>query len=269
MKSVEDEAALAPRNFRPLSDQALLATLELALTVCPRDSGRRFDQGADRVLLTHVVLSFQDGPVFSCLGGADKSDGTLAGLGEHDFAEFVRNRAAHSTRAYYRHTMGRLFGFCCTPEIGNVIQQKTGTSIEQWFQEYLGVSPRAYVGLAFMLVTPALRLNLAQPKALELFFDPERFFAPVREPQRSQLISLLKISTCALAEFKTDESLQLPLSDYLYRATRFFVTPVLDIGPASICVSPTLLLNEFLTGLPYLALESRRRMVSRRLTTPR
>jgi hypothetical protein len=266
MKAVADEAARAPRDFRPLSDQALLATLELALTVCPRDSGRRFDHDADRVLLTHVILSFQTALFSSALVERIKSVGSFSDLGEHDFAEFVRNRAAHSTRAYYRHAMGRLFGFCCTPEIGDMIQQKMGTSIEQWFQEYLGVSPRAYVVLAFMLVTPALRLNLAQPKALDLFFDPERFFAPVLEPQRSQLISLLKMSSCSLAEFKTDESLQLPPSDYLYRATRFVVTPVLDIGPASICVSPTLLLNKFLTGLPYLALESRKRIIGRRLT---
>jgi hypothetical protein len=266
MKSVAVEAARAPRDFRPLSDQALLATLELALTVCPPDSGRSFDRGADRVLLTHVILSFQTVLFSRALVDRIKSVGSLAGLGEHEFGEFVRNRVAHSTRAYYRHAMGRLFGFCCTPEIGEVIQQKMGTSVEQWFQEYLGVSPRAYVVLAFMLVTPALRLNLAQPKSQELFFDPERFFAPVREPQRSQLISLLEISTCALAEFKTDESLQLPLSDYLYRATRFFVRPILDIGPASICVSPTLLLNKFLTGLPYLALEARKRMVGRPLS---
>jgi len=46
-------------NFRPVSDQALLATLELALCCCPRGTDKWITGDPLRLELTHVLLSFQ------------------------------------------------------------------------------------------------------------------------------------------------------------------------------------------------------------------
>lgn len=266
---VINEIVQDPERFRPLSDQALLATLELALTVCRRDDGRRLDCDADRTLLSHVVLSFQTdlfSPRFTAkihsIGATTKSWNDLS---DEDFAEFVRNRAAHNTQAYYRRAVSRLFGFCCEPEINSAIQKRMGISIENWFQEVFGISPPDYFRLAFTLIAVAQRLNEAKPDARDLFFNPKHFFSTIREPERSHLLSLVELSTQRAEDPRAAIS-QEPISEYLYRATRFFVKPILEIGAASVCVSPTLLMNKFLTGLPFLALESKRRNLARDLT---
>ena len=267
---VVNELVQDPECFRPLSDQALLATLELTLAVCRRDGGRRFDCDADRTLLSHIILSFQTdlfSPRFAAkikaVGATSKS---WNDLGEEDFAEFVRNQAAHNTRAYYRHAISRFFGFCCEPEINGAIQRRMGISIEKWFEEVFGISPQDYFRLSFALIAVAQRLNESKPNAGDLFFNPKHFFSTVREPERSHLLSLVELSTQHAQDFVKPAIPKEPLSEYLYKATSFFVRPILDVGIASVCTSPTLLMNKFLTGLPYLALESKRRIVARELT---
>ncbi len=244
--------------FRPMSDQALLATLELALVVCPRDGGRDFSSDADRMSLTHIILSFQTDLISPALRGKLKSIKRFADLTEQDFAELVRNNAACNTNTYTRNAMGRLYGFCCVPEIGDVVNERMGMSLSDWFHKHFEISPREYFYLAFLLSGAAQRLNLAQPDSKDLFIQPEFFFKSICEPQRSNLLSLVRLSTCRIEDFEAVENLSSSLAEYVYTATNFFIRPILDIGSASACVSPTLLMNKFLTGLPYLATEARK-----------
>jgi hypothetical protein len=257
-ESVAKVAVEGGKQFRPMSDQALLATLELALAVSPRSGGHSFDSDADRMSFTHVILSFQTDLFSPELREKIKSVNGFHDLTEQDFAEFVRNNAACNTNTYYRNAMGRLYGFCCVAEIGNVVNERMGMSLDAWFEKHFGLSARAYFSLAFLLSGPAQRLNLAQPNSGDLFIQPERFFGTICEPQRSQLLSLVRLSTQRSNEFEAVKNLSSSLAEYVYSANRFFVRPIIDIGTASACVSPTLLMNKFLTGLPYLATEARK-----------
>ena len=259
------EKAHAGESFRPLSDQALLATLELALQFCRRGGGRQFDNERECALLSHVILSFQSQLFSESFSERLRSLGDLNKMDEQGLGQFVRNRAAHATRSYYRHAMGRLFGICCTNEIGNVLYQKMHVSLDDWFRAHFGVLPQAYVSLAFMLVTPALRLNLEIPRADDLFFDTRHFFGSLSEPHRSQAEFFAQLSTCSVNDFPPKTTLP-PIEDYLYNATAFYVRPILNTAGGSCCVSPTLLLNKFLTGLPYLAQEARTVLLKRPLT---
>jgi hypothetical protein len=226
--------------------------------VSPRSGGRSFVSDGDKMSFTHVILSFQADLFSPALREKIKSVRGFHDLTEQDFAEFVRNNAACNTNTYYRNAIGRLYGFCCVAEIGNVVNERMGMSLDAWFEKHFGLSARAYLSLAFLLSGPAQRLNLTQPNSRDLFFQPEHFFSTICEPQRSQLLSLVHLSTQRSDGFETVENLSSSLAEYVYSATRFFVRPILDTGVASVCVSPTLLMNKFLAGLPYLATETRK-----------
>ena len=141
--------------IQPLSDQAILAMLELSISVCPLKSGSEIGILKDRQSLIWILLSFQSdllSPAFQNRVGKIKSNLEIT---ESESSEFICNHLAHNTAKYYRHSLARLYAFCCIPEIS--------ISLSDWFKTLLGVEPEMYFVIACLLLGPAYRLNIDHP----------------------------------------------------------------------------------------------------------
>ncbi len=252
-------------KFRPVSDQAILATLELALRCCPRDNTHWIDGDPVRLELTHVLLSFQSA-LFSTRFRAQAGQVTsFEGLGPEGLAEFIRNTMAHNSGIYTRNALGRLYALCCEPEVTDTVLQRTGKSARDWFIETFDLSPEDFLSCAFMSGAPAARLNYDQPDASALFFREDTFWQHVREPECAKLRHFLSLAaqTVTAAQPGPPEG---SIDDFLFAARSFHAHPVLDLGHVSICVSPALMMRKFIVGLPYLAQEALQRARGRELT---
>jgi hypothetical protein len=89
-------------KFRPVSDQALQATFELAVLCCPRDNQHWINGDPLRIELTHVILSFQE-VLFSRASQSrldrvsNESPDKWGVLGQDAWQEMIRNRMAHNS----------------------------------------------------------------------------------------------------------------------------------------------------------------------------
>lgn len=251
--------------FRPLSDQALLATLELAVRYCPRDNTNWINDDPLRLELTHVLLSFQSVLFSSRFRQRLDGEQSLEDLGDEALAEFLRNTLAHRTDLYPRNALGRLYALCCIPAVMDAVLARTGKSATEWFLETFELTPTEYLGCAFLSSAPSMRLDFNAPDAEALFYREETFWNAVDESHRSKIKRLLGLATQQVGP-PSGTSIG-SLDEFLFEARSFYVRPVLDFGHVSICVSPNLMMSKFIVGLPYLAQESRQRVLNRPLTS--
>lgn len=253
-------------KFRPVSDQAILATLELALRCCPRDNPHWIvDDGPLRLELTHVLLSFQSA-LFSERFKAQADQVTsFEALGPERLAEFIRNVLAHNARFYTRNALGRLYALCCEPEVTDPVLPRTGKSARGWFLETFDLSPEDFFTCAFLSAAPSGQLDVDRPDASSLFFREATFWQNGREPERTKLRRFLGLAsqTVPVTPLGAPEG---SIDEFLFAARSFHAHPVLDLGQVSICVSPALMMRKFIVGLPYLAQEALQRKHGRALT---
>lgn len=259
------QEAASDEKFRPVADQALLATLELARLCCPRDGQHWIDADPLRLDLTHVILSFQDVLLSRDLQKRLEADPCFEVLGEAGCQELIRNRIAHNTSRYYRHALGRLFALCRNPEIEVLVRERTSNkSIHDWFVAGFGLTPDEYLVCSSLVVAPAWALDLRTPDATTCFYRPATYWQLIDESVRAKVHALMSLATRPV-----DEPTQTPdirLDDFLYDCCLAHVHPVLDLGPVALCISPHLLMNKFVIGLPYLAQEiAAQRAAPRRL----
>ncbi len=267
------EQAMSDDKFRPVSDQALQATFELAVLCCPRDDLHWINGDPLRIELTHVILSFQEvlfSRAFQVRLGrvANENPGNWGVVGQDAWQEMIRNRMAHNIGKYYRRALGRLYAMCRNPEIDAMVQKRaSGKSVTTMFSETFGLSPEEYLGSAFLSVAPGFGMDLTAPDAIKCFYRPETYWNLIAEPYRGKIRDLM-----ALATRPANEPEQMPaisLDDFLYHACQAHVQPVLDLGNAALCFSPHLLMNKFVVGLPYLAQEMAIKRAAPRVLSPR
>ncbi len=251
-------------KFRPLSDQALLATLELAVCCCLRDNAHWIDGDPLRLELTHVLLSFQSVLFSARFRQRIDEEHSLEGLGPEALAEFIRNTMAHNTSLNSRNALGRLYALCCVPEVTATVLARTGKSAAEWFVEVFALTPEEYLCCAFLSVAPAWRLDFDAPDAGGLFYREDTFWNAVREPERAKIRQFLSLATQTVGV--RSETPAGPIDEFLFAARSLYVRPVLDLGSVSICVSPDLMMRKFIVGLPYLAQEARQQALGRPLT---
>jgi hypothetical protein len=250
-------------NFRPVSDQALLATLELALCCCPRGTDKWITGNPLRLELAHVLLSFQSALFSRDFHARADKETSFESLGAEGQAEFIRNTLAHNLGLYSRHAIGRLYAFCRVPAVTDAVLARTGQSVHDWFVETFQLTPDEYLCCAFLAGGPAKRLNLNEPDPDALAYNEDTYWQALKEPERSKVKSLLSLATQMAGEPKGAPGGD--MDQFLYAAGSFHVRPVLTIPPVSICISPDLMLRKFLFGLPYLAQEGRVRTLGRPL----
>lgn len=252
------------QTFRPLSDQALFAAIELALCCCPRDTDHWIDGDPLRLELTHVLLSFQSSLFSPALHNLADTETSFEGLGESGQAEFIRNTLAHKTELYSRHAIGRLYAFCHEQAVADIVITRTNRSVTDWFVETFGLTPDDFLCCAFLSAGLLQKFDLADPNPDTLAFNEETYWNVVQEPERTKVRKLVALATQKAGEVRGTPDGE--LNQFLYRADGFHIRPVIDLGQISICVSRNLLLRKFLFGLPYLAQEARQNAVGRSLT---
>jgi hypothetical protein len=245
-------------KFRPVSDQAVLATLELAVQCCPRDGAHWINSEPQKLKLTHILLSFQSALFSSRFRERVDQVSSFEALGTEGLAEFIRNTLAHNTRFYTRNALGRLYALCCVPEVTAPVLDRTGKSVYDWFVETFGLSPEDFLSCSFMSGAPAANLNYSQPDATALFFREAAFWLNVREPERAKLRHFLGLATQTVSATPPGAPGG-SIDDFIFAARSFHAHPVLELGEVSICVSPTLMMRKFIVGLPYLAQEALQR----------
>ena len=250
-------------DFRPLSDQAILATVELAIECSQRNEGGPLDQ-EQLLALGHVLLSFQSALFSEAFTELSENVTTFEALGEEAQAEFVRNCLAHNVGIYTRHAIGRFYAFCEIDEVKASVLAKTKRTLENWFQEAFDLTPTEYLCCAFMSGSPACRLNPENEKQWAAKYREDTHWNAVPEPYRSKVRSLL-----ALAIKEAEAPAGAPertLTSFLYGARRFHAHPMLKIGEYTYCVSPEMTLRKFLFGLPYLLQQATELRLGRALT---
>lgn len=114
--------AIREKNFRPVSDQVLLATLELAVRCCRRDPDHFVNTEEEKEALTHVLLSFQSVLFSEKFQEGLEGKTSFESLGPEAWAEFLRNRMAHNTHHYYRASRAL--------REGRAVRAKEGSAIE-------------------------------------------------------------------------------------------------------------------------------------------
>ena len=251
-------------TFLPVSDQALLATLELAVCCCPREDTHRINGDPLRLELTHILFSFQSVLFSTHFRNHIEHVRSLDALGLDVLAEFVRNTMAHTTGLYLRNAIGRLYALCCVPEITATVLARTHKSATDWFMKTFGLTPEDYFCCAFLSGAPAFRLDCNTPDAGTLFFREDTFWSKINEPERVKVRRFLSLATKTVGAPSGQPTGT--LDEFLFTALTFYVYPVLDLGRTSICVSPNLMMKKFIVGLPYLAQEARQRDLARPLT---
>ena len=245
-------------KFRPVSDQALLATLELALRCCPRDGVHWINGDPLRTTLTHVLLSFQSALFSSDFRARIDQVTSFEALGPQGLAEFIRNTLAHNTGIYTRNALGRLHTLCCQSAVSDAILLRTRKSAHDWFVETFGLSPEEFLTCACLSGAPAANLDFDRPDAAVLFFREDTFWQHVREPERTKLRRYLSLAAQSVPSIPPGPPAG-SIDDFLFGARSFHAHPVLDLGQVSICVSPALMMRKFIVGLPYLAQEALQR----------
>ena len=251
-------------NFRPCSDQALLAVLKLAAMCCARDDDHFIHTDGQLSVLGHVLLSFQSALFTSSFTDHLRQRKDLEQLSSEHLGQFVRNTLAHRTGLDTRSALARLYAFCCIPEVGELVLERTKRSVADWFQETFGMESGDYHGCAVLAAAPSLRLDLDGPDAKDLFYHENTLWNQLTPEAQARIKGLLN-----LAAFPVTLNTAVPegtLADFLFDATDFHVRPVLDIFGFSLCVSGNLLMRKFMLGLPYLAQEALLRKKGQPLT---
>lgn len=252
-------------KFRPVSDQALLATLELALLSSPRDGIHWINDDLLRSELTHVLLSFQDVLISRACKATIEACGRLEALGPKAWHEFIRNRMAHNTGRYYRRALGRLFAMCHDPEVDLLVRERTGgKSVQEWFVKAFGLTPKEYLGCAFLAVAPAWNMKLQRPDVTQAFYRPATCWNLFDTPYRAKARELLGLASRPIGD--PGPVPDVTIDDFLYAACGAHVHPVLDFGDVAVAVSPHLVMNKYVVGLPYLAQEFALRNAGRPLS---
>ena len=258
--------ASSDNKFRPISDQALLATLELAKLCSPRDRTHWIEGDPLRLELTHVLLSFQDVLYSRTFQARLSVCQSFEELGPNSWHEFLRNSMAHNTGRYYRRAFGRLFALCKDPEINELLRERTqGRSVCDWFINAFDLTPDEYLGCSFLAAAPAWGLDFTQPDASSCFYRPSTYWNLIDEPYQEKIHRLIDLASRAAGDCGPLPNVA--IDNFLYDACIAHVHPVLDLGDVAISIGPHLLTNKFVVGLPYLAQEMATRRVGRRLTT--
>lgn len=253
----------AEENFLPLSNQALLAAMQLAMECSPRDTEHWVTGDPWRLLLTHVLLSFQSAGFSAEFRASAAQQRSFEGMGPRGQAEFIRNHFAHVAPLYTRPVIGRLFGMFHTPEIEAYFQQKTGESVATWTTRVFGLTPDEYLAAAFLSGGAKSRFNRDNPDADKLLYSEESLLGILREPLREKIERLYRLASRPVGE--PSGTTAGTIDDYTYAATAFLEQPVVNFGTASLCVSPDLMVRKFLFGVPYLAQQAMQRAAGRPL----
>ncbi len=249
-------------TFRPLSNQAVLAALELALRCSPRDAAHPLDK--ERTLeLTHVLLSFQSALFSDGFTAKTNEVTSYEALGAEFQAEFIRNVLANNVRIDTRSAIGRFYAFTRVAAVKGLVKRRTKQTADAWFRKTFGLTSTQYLMCAFLSGSPGKRMDPDNLKAWTPAHQPSHW-AGLRQPHRTRIEALLELATQDIGE--PTGAPKGTLNEFLYAAHKFHVYPLLRFGRNTVCVSPEMLLRKFLFGLPYLALAATERRLGRKLT---
>ena len=250
-----------PEFFRPLSDQALIAALELACKYCSSISGSNLQTVQKRRPLIHIILSLHEN-----MAPLD-FPGNMQGwedLTPETFAVFFKNILAHHFFDNYRFFNSRLYAIANDQEINDDFRNASGCSIDEWFQKRFFLSAEGFIICAFLMAVMGGRLKPENPDGTHLCFRPEILFKKLLN-KYPKLIDFLDLASITPDDIAKEHTVSSDLYETLYKATAPIIYPIIIIGENRICFSNQLVLNKFLFGLPYLVQEVYKKEVGREL----
>ena len=250
-----------PDFFHPLSDQALIATLELTCKYCSSRFGAKLQTIKERQPLIHIILSLHENMAPSDLF---RDMRCWEDLTPETFSVFFKNVLACRFFNNYRFSNARLFTIANATEVNDDFSKVTGCSIDEWFKKRFSLSAKEFIICAFLMAGIGGQLKPENPDATHLYFRPEILFKKLLNeyPKLIDFVDLASITPEGLAKQHTVSS---NLYETLYKATAPRIYPNLIIGENRICFSKQLVLNKFLFGLPYLVQEVYKKQVGREL----
>lgn len=241
------------QSFRPFSSQAILALLELAGAHCPRTGGGNVEADPLRLLLTHVLLSIQT-ELLSRAGRTLLTPGTpMASASEILHPELVRNRMAHNPGWYSRNAMARIYAIGFVPAIAQGL--RPGYSPESFFRNRLGLEPGQYLVAAILTGTFHGQFNADAPSFFDAAVRPAELLANFQPSLRGRMEEFLSLASQPSESLGGGLAGITSLSDVIYRATSFYVRPIITFDGFFVCTSSVHLENKFLVGLVHLALD--------------
>jgi len=250
--------------FCPVSDQAILAAIELAGQCCPRTGGGDLQNNNDRLALSHVLLSLQSATLSARFKRRAARINSFAELERNFMEEFVRHRIAHNTSHPFGDCFTRLYAYCRLPEVREFFRRRTRQDLDEWCREALGMTAEQYVVAAFLASSCSFRFRFDQmPSTADFVVDPRQHFQALTADARDRAMALLELCTQPVASVGHEAAAMCHISEFVFAATSFHIHPAINFGPRIVCVSQTLMLNKFVSGVPQL-LQSRREHLAAR-----
>jgi len=245
-------------RFVPLATQALAATMELAGRFSPRTGAGVHLSASERVLVSHIVLSFQNEALSRKLLEEFRSGkiDNWAKVPQHAIEQFIRNMAAHNPQRPYRSSLSRLFAYLHRPAIAAAFANRAKRPLAEWFTGNLAMDGTDYLVGAFLAGCSATRLSLVDPNPDHVAFNPTEFFASLPLEVRERLDVLLRVATMDGLVMWTPKRDANSLAELLYEANQMHATPFVSFGARLILFSPMLLWNLFVCGLPHASLNA-------------
>jgi hypothetical protein len=257
-----------PGQFVPFSTQALMATIELAGRFSPRAGQSTGLNGAERLRVSHVLLSFQSEALSRRLleDFRTKKISDWAQLPKDAVEQFIRNMVAHNPNRPYANSLARLFAYATKQSIGELFAARKSRTLPEWFGDNLGMSAEQYLVAAFLSGTPSLQFQIERPSSSDLVFELGRFYGSVPADVRERVGALLQVATIdGTVPWELSRQSN-TLADLLYESNQMHATPVIAFGDRRLIVSTTLLRNLYACGLPHSSLNSLRMRQAEALT---
>ncbi len=252
-----------PQGFRPLSDQAILAMLVLVCQTCPVDGKNDLQNDSVREEFFKVLLSLQDNSFPDDFLKDKKGWDDLTAA---DLSFFLKNVYANKVNDNYRFSNCRLYSIVKYTEIGEYLYLKTGLNLKMWFNKYFDLDPEEYLKCAFLMGCLGRTLDVDQPDAKDLIFDPTVYFREKIITRFPILKDFIELASYTPSEIVNNEPICANLYEQLYTAISPVLRPIVKMKKQYICFSNNLILNKFFFGLPYLVLESYKSKMKRNLT---
>jgi hypothetical protein len=249
--ALEQAASLIPAaDFHLFSDQALAATLELALQCCQRIDGRDLSKESDLDELGKIVFSLQ-GASFSPRWMRmikrnpdwDKASGA-------DLSEVIRNNLAHNRLGSPANAVSRLYSFFRTPSIQASFLERTREPFETWFQRRLAMTPEEYMRAAFLVGVAASRYQHNTTSLDDMTLNVDAVLLQIPESDRPNVQRLLRLASLDAAAFTGATAAN--LADFLYQAQGLRLRPIIATPEFYLPTSATAVLDKFLIGIPHL-----------------
>ncbi len=245
-------------DFHGFSDQALAAAIELAGAYCLRTGGTAFEDPRNLEGLARVVFSLQGAtfsPQFTRMAAAVPSWDTIP---EKYLAEVIRNHLAHNALGSPGNAVARLYAMATEPRIAAYFQQRTGESLDAWFQRRLGMTAVEYLRASYLVGASAARYEQAKTQLGNLGIIETAFLENPGTEDREHVRYLLSLAKLPAEAVGRGRSIDSGLCDYLYGSFALRVRPFVDMTE---CVLPTTfngVLEKFMLGLPHLFDEAAR-----------